>query len=1359
MQNRAFHIISGLFLCRDNNVFSRQISVLIILLLCVIPSSKVRAQFNQLFSSDYDLPNTLINEICEDNQQMLWIATEDDLCRYNGSRFITYKNIKGEPNSLSNNFVRTVCADKKGNIAVGTIDGVQVYRPLTDDFTPILTSNSDNIDAANVNKITLLNDGSFLVCGGYSFSLVNDNGEWKVRPNVLTKAVTDVFRAIELKDGSFLVARTPNGLVHVSKQGKVREIFTDNGEKFTIAAFCLSSTGQVYAGSADVGLYTYNAKNNKMLLVPGTEKLAQIYDIKELPGSTSLCIATDGQGVHLYDVTSHSFTNHPQLNSQLVNIHSQKAHSLCFTKNKDMLVGLYQKGILLCAHNTTAFTYIGARSEQYNLIGSCCVTSLLQTHDGNIWTTTDNGGLYGFTSDLVSLRKYPADVRANGVPSTILGLFEDSRNRVWYGSYSRGGGIVDLSSGICQNIYIKGNPNHDFSPYAYVEDKRGQIWVSTMGNGILRYDEVQKEFVPYILNSNLIWTGCMYYDKQHDRLYCGTYNGIYSLSPTDKAKKEKTLVSGCIAYSFSRISADLIAMATNQGLVLYTISTGETRTLTRGDGLPSDNVCAAQNGGDGLLWISTMSGLTRFNLKTMTAETFTYRDGLQGNEFYKNASIITNDGRLWFGGINGITVFTSKGVDQTKTICKVRVVDVRAGEYYLNVDEDGEYVIRSGIERFTISFATMPLFMTRRVSYSYSIDGKDWELLPAPQNRVTFDNLGYGRHKLRLKTTIEGKESEVSETIIYICYPWYLKWWMVIIWILLLCCFAYYLRKIIIKMRYQRERELRHKQEEELQETKLQFFMNVVHDLRTPLTLIATPLQKLRKTDSDTARQHLYDIMIRNAHRLLRLTNEIMDLRKIDSGKMELNLHRSLISHHIQNIVRTMSDIAETRHQELTIKDNTDGTIQMAIDEESFEKILTNLLSNAIKYTPEGGHILVMWNYGDPNMDPNLNINPNFHYKGNGNSCLVLSVTDDGMGIPDSEKKHIFERFYQVRIKDKHVKGTGIGLNLVKALVELHKGEIFVNDNPDGKGTRFTVIIPDDKVALKTLTLSENDNISEEVESQDIVSSVSTSTPEPKAQTSTILRSRPTVLIVDDDDDIRNFLCEEMSTIYNVLDSANGAEAYDVLNKNKVDLVISDVMMPGVDGIELTRMIRKNVRLAHLPIILLTAKASDQDRLEGLQTTADAYVTKPFHLELLEIMASNLLLRQEKLRNTFSGNELPADRIETPDVQSADDKLMERLLKVINDNLANPDLTSEMLANEVGLSRVHMYRKLKELTNQSATNYIRNIRLTKAAELLSENRASVSEVAYLVGFRTPNHFSTAFKELYGVSPSEYTRKQ
>ena len=744
-------------------------------------------------------------------------------------------------------------------------------------------------------------------------------------------------------------------------------------------------------------------------------------------------------------------------------------------------------------------------------------------------------------------------------------------------------------------------------------------------------------------------------------------------------------------------------------------------------------------GNDGHLWLSTSMGLIRFNLKNNTSETFTSRDGLQGNEFYKNACLRSDDGRLWFGGINGITYFYPNRIGERSTKCTTRVVTIRANERFLGLNQSMEYELESEDNTFTAEFAALPLYMTHRIAYSYKLDDGNWETLPIPQNRVVFNGLSSGSHVLYTRTIIDGRDSEVTETYIHIAYPWYLRWWALLIWLAIFAC-GVYMTLIEVRRRRNLHRSIReHRREEQAKEQKLQFFMNIVHDLRTPITLISTPLQKLLSTDHEPERQRLYSTMNRNADRLLRLTDQIMDLRKIDRGKMELHCTDVALSPFVRGVIAYTEDIAQSRRQTLTLKDYTNGHVNVMIDTDCFEKILLNLLSNALKYTPENGSVTV-----------SIDLEPKTDLKAGSNVTLLVNVIDTGIGIPDDEKQNIFIRFYQVHTNGKYVKGTGIGLNLVKSLVELHKGTIDVSDNPEGQGACFSVALP-----LKTSSaeIVTDEALPVQEMQEDVIVS-------PDANGGhTKLKSRKTILVVDDDDEIRSFLCEEMASLYNVIDCADGKTAYQTLNKEHVDIVISDIMMPEIDGIELCRLIRQNVRISHLPIILLTAKGTDRDRIEGLQATADAYITKPFNLALLQTIVSNLLLRQEKLRNTFKGNELPTDQIATPEIQSADEKLLERLVKCINDNLDNPDLTSEYLASEVGLSRVHLYRKLKELTNQSATNYIRNIRLTKAAELLRQKKCSISEVAYLVGYRTPNHFSTAFKELYGVSPSEYVKEQ
>ena len=1320
--------------------------VLVMTLFMTLFPAKVEAQFNLLFTSDTEIPNSLVNCIIEDKDGMIWVATEDGLLKYNGLRFLVYRHKSGDPNSIAHNFVRTICSDDHGNVLIGSISGLQVYRKYSNDFSNTITPKGSQSKNINIDVITRLSNGDFFVGGTDAFIVhIEKDGTVTTKNNALTGKVTGIHKAAEMPDGNLWVSRQGEGVLMLDRQGKIHHVRDRNGREYNYAGFCIGSDKRLYACNAEAGLFVFNEKTRFFEPACAAGEVLKMRDIKAIPNSSLLCIATDGNGVKFYDCNSRSFVSSTQCEDPFIDISSQKVHSLYINKEGDIWMALYQKGIFMAAHNASNFGFIGRRSQKYDLIGDRCVTSIVQNQKDEIWVSTDNGGLFGFTPDLQPIAQFPSSNAPDKIPTTLQGLFPDSKGRLWFGSYHRGGGTLNTRTGACTYFPIENVESRAFSIFGYTEDKNGNIWAAAMGNGILIFDEQKKCFRTFSTEKGTLWSNTVFYDEKNDVVYAGTYDGIAYFNPKDKKHTISKLTHTAVVYSINRIDENTLAFSSSNGLYLYDTEKREMEELTTEDGLPTNNVYAAHKGDKDYIWISLSHGLVRFNRKTKSIESFTARDGLQGNEFYKSTSLRSRDGRLWFGGINGITYFHADQISAKNLSCSVRVVNITTGGKSIIADEKNRFVLEPDNNSVTIELAAMPLYMTHRVTYRYRLDNGEWSTLPVNQNTVTFNGMSYGKHTLYTKTTIDGYESEITETKIFVQYPWYLAWWAMLLWtIIIVVAVGYYIAESRRKKRLS-EAIKEHQKEEELKETKLQFFMNIVHDLRTPITLISSPLQKLQGYGDDLQHQRLYAIMSRNIERLLRLTDQIMDLRKIDRGMMELQLTQIAVSPFIRSVVQYMDDIVQSRNQRLILNDHTDGNVNMFFDTDSLEKILINLLSNAIKYTPKDGTILVDYSVEENKVNPE-----------EGQHNLVIQVTDTGMGIPDEEKKNVFVRFYQVKANGKHIKGTGIGLNLVKAFVELYKGSITITDNPEGQGSRFTVVLPSQvsgESNAETKEISVSDNIVEEERHSNDKAEEGNShnTRETRSKT------RKTVLIIDDDDQIRNFLCEEFATIYNVLDCADGREALAVLHKENIDLVVSDVMMPEMDGLELCRQIRQNVRIAHIPVILLTAKSSDQDRLEGLSVMADAYVTKPFNIELLLTTAANLIMRQDKLRNTFKGNELPTNQISTPEIQSADDKLMERLLKVINENLSNPNLTSEMLATEVGLSRVHLYRKLKELTNQSATNYIRNIRLTKAAELLKQNKATISEVAYLVGYRTPNHFSTAFKELYGVTPSEYVK--
>lgn len=492
--------------------------------------------------------------------------------------------------------------------------------------------------------------------------------------------------------------------------------------------------------------------------------------------------------------------------------------------------------------------------------------------------------------------------------------------------------------------------------------------------------------------------------------------------------------------------------------------------------------------------------------------------------------------------------------------------------------------------------------------------------------------------------------------------------------------------------------------------------------------------------ENDTDRKKLYHTIHLNSERILRLVNQLMDVQKIDQGKMRLTFKNT-------EIISTINDICEifeeqAKEQELQLIFNHDGIekVNAWIDPNHFDKIILNLLSNAFKFTPKDGKVEIRLNTitGNPPEEPLSNY-------------MEIIVSDTGKGIEENEKEQIFKAFYQS--SNNGGIGTGIGLHLTHSLVELHHGTITCENNPEGPGCRFIVRIPLDNFHLLPEEMSEETT---DVQPKPEISPISHYEMEEANETEDKNKnSKYHILIVEDNEEIRRYLTLELSPKYHIKGCANGKEALEEIFHKEPDLIISDIMMPEMDGFTLCRKIKANINLNHIPIILLTARVQEEDKIEALERGADAYITKPFNSHILEKTISNLILSRERLRNTFSGHQSHNDKLEKMEIESPDDKLMNRIMKVINGNLSNPSLTVEMIANEVGTSRVHLNRKLKELTNQTAREFIKNCRLKQAAELLSQKKQNITEVAEMTGFTNPNNFSTAFKELFGVSPSAY----
>ena len=788
-------------------------------------------------------------------------------------------------------------------------------------------------------------------------------------------------------------------------------------------------------------------------------------------------------------------------------------------------------------------------------------------------------------------------------------------------------------------------------------------------------------------------------------------------------------------------------MGTNDGLFRRTKDQAKLDTITINDapnGMIIYSICEDNNN---QLWMGTNQGLICLNTLTLKADYYYAADGLQGNEFCRNSSLIDQQKQLWFGGINGITYFNPDQIVRSRKDFNIALSNF----YIYNQSIPGhDYRIKHKENNFTFELTALNFAIPREhITYQYSLNGNRWVSMMKGVSKISFNNLPAQRYHLRIRAKYYDVESNELNFSITVLPPWWRSWWAWTIYILI----GFIVVGIILWLgykRYQSKLEIkRYIQEEKEKEAKLQFLINISHEIRTPMSLIISPLQKLMENDEDISlRKRNYSLMYKNAHRILNLVNQLLDVRKIEKGQMHLLFKQTEMVSFIEDVCENFTQLSTRKNIKLRFVHSDIKQLKLWIDPSNFDKIIFNLLSNAFKFTPEGGEVVIELTQTTQSAQ--------------------IVVRDTGKGLIEADKEKIFDRFFQSKQDSNGAAiGTGIGLNLTRSLVELHHGIIQADNNGENQpGCHFTITLP-----LESSHLGKEDMITEDkpenIESEDISDQTNdrlVSTPETcysnEAKEAVRIKSKTKyhVLIVEDDEEINEYLCRELAEDFHLTSCGNGKEAIELLHKQPFNIVVSDIMMPEMDGISLCKHIKQHLQFNHIPIILLTAKTRETDNITGLSVGADAYITKPFSLNILRSTILNLIQNRLALKNSFSGTQEVGDKVESPTLQSPDEKLMERIIKVVNDNLSNTEISVKQIADEIGISTVHLNRKLKELTNQTTSRFIRNIRLQAAARLLAEKKHSIAEVSDLTGFSDPNYFSKSFKELYGMYPTAYMKE-
>lgn len=1353
----------------------------------------MKAQTGKFYSTDKELSNSLINAVYQDRKGFIWIATENGLNKFDGTRFSIYRHNAMDSTSLKNNYVRTLFEDSRGNFWIGCINGLQRYDRATDNFHELFISRKDGRKNPHITSIIERRNGDLWIAtsgqGAISLKKNSNPASFHIETELTDRIGSNYLNVIfEDSRQNLWIATEEKGLYRYSPENKELKSYKAPyhiaGDD--VSAICEDAHGQIFVGTLTKGLFRLSSRqegNFEPVLYQNRMNL----NIRTLIIDTrgKLIIGTDGEGVKEYQPQQDIIVD-SEINAGPFDFSKSKVHSLIEDKDHNLWLGIFQKGLILVPGISNKFDYYGHKSIHNNTIGSSCVMAIHTDEQATIWIGTDNDGLYAINDQGKQLRHYTHQAgNPQSVPGTILCLYEDSNQELWLGSYFDGLARINKQTGTCQDVtsLLQGNLNAGKPKVScIIEDKNKNLWVGTYGSGLYKinlptqhvtyYESTRNENDDWSINRlPNDWISYLLEDKE-GMIWIGTYKGLAVLNPqTDNFinyKKQNNLLPGYVVYSLLESSNGEIWAGTSEGLVCLNKDRLTPVLFTTADGLPSDIICGLAEDEKKNIWISTHQGISKLNPPEKKFINYYAGDGLQGNEFTRTAVFKDKRGKIFFGGTNGVTAFYPQDITEIKKEMNVLITGfhvanrpVKKGDKSGNnvitdtaVMDTEQFTLAYNENTFSIDFSVLEFSNPDRISYQYKIKelGDEWISTQPGTNRVTYSSLKPGKYTFSVQARDHNNFSNIRTVTIAITPPWYQTWWAKVIWGCLGALLIYALTMYILSRIRHRQEVMRQKHMEQINEAKLQFFINISHEIRTPMTLIISPLEKLLAEHSE--KQPVYLMIYRNAQRILRLINQLMDIRKLDKGQMHLKFRETDIVGFINDLMQTFNYQAQKKNITFTFEKELEGadSLKVWIDLNNFDKVLMNVLSNAFKYTHEGGNIEVLLKTGH-----------NDAYRGALKDYFEIDITDNGIGIDKNKIEQIFERFYQIdNDMTQSNFGTGIGLHLSRSLVELHHGIIKAENREDGQGTRFIIRLPLGSNHLKAEELENPEETGSEPTISQLPKDSIYETEEenktneyrkPKAKT------RYRVLIVEDDEEIRRYIRSELDSDFRIYECTNGREGLETILKEKPDLVISDVMMPEMDGITLCRKIKQNININHIPIILLTAKSKAEDQIEGLEIGADAYIVKPFNTELLRTTISNLIANRERLRGKLVGEQQVEEKITKIEMKSNDEILMSKVMKTINDHLADPTLNVEMLAANVGMSRVHMHRKLKELTNQSARDFIRSIRLKQAANLLREKNLSVSEVAYATGFSNLSHFSNTFRDFYGISPSEYKEQQ
>ena len=1340
-----------------------------------------------------------VYSILQDDYGFIWIGTNGSgLYRYDGMEYKSYKHVLNDTTSLNSSLIFSSYFDSKNRLWVGTEEGLNLYDRDKDRFRRIPLMDNERIgNSISISSLQEDNEGNLYI-GGFEKGLFKlDLESFKVeriRVDELDPPNPLIVQAIQMDSYGNIYVGTNRGLFELDERSELlsRSYFrgkdTMDAVHAPIKSLLIDEGNTIWVGTFSEGLYKISRKGGSDFFTRDKFLFSQntFFTLITLPDGTLMC-GTENNGMFHISAEGTVLNHYVSSKNDESSILSNSIWTLYLDDDDKIWMGYYNKGVAIYDKLYDKFNDIASYYNNPNSLQISSVTSIAQYPNGNLLIGLDGGGI-----DLIDLHKNKfthINISGKGeytglTSDYIQTLFIDSKENVWAGSWDKG--IYFLKKGTKHFVNFNTvNTNGDLNSNTVMgitEDSQGIIWIGTFHSGVHSFDPDKGRFIHHdygsfiekgIVDSN-IWKVLV--DKK-DNIWLGTTKGLFKLEKREGGVMKVTPMAEKMSQEFKNNSAanhilSLFEGADNSlwigtkgaGLFRYDPNSGTFTGYNKLNGLLEESVCGIIESLDGNIWVAGNSGITVLDIETKEFTNYGINDGLLSNDFNMNSAFRDNDGNIYFGSYQGVNYFnpsniltntneTSLYLSELK-LFNEKVLPAQDGSPLKHViSETDSIILKHNQSVFTIEYSGINFTRPEKNEFAYYLEGyeESWNYV-GKKRSATYTNLDAGNYTFKLKAANNDGLWNVSPLNLHITVlpPWWKTNWALFSYIVLFILGIYLLNKLTQsrireKQLINSEREKR-LQDKDLDEKKFQFFTNISHEFRTPLTLILNPLNDII---NDTglnlpARvREKHRVIYKNTDRLYRLVNELLDFRKLELNKIGLRARKFNLAELIGEVVGHFKEEAFERNIHLSLDVDMEDQLVWA-DDTMLEKIIFNILSNAFKVTPEGGAINIQLLYHDssyqlPLVDP---LNPT---KG-----VEIIISDTGAGLEKDQIDRIFERFYQVENLNKsYYGGTGIGLEVVQNFMNLLKGKIEVKSEV-GSGTSFKLILPKGKAHLKKEEL-----VSEIMEPDKIKDRFITMDTLPVAEKVADLEEASgsyTLLIVEDNSELRNYLRNELRDQYRILLATNGGEGLEIAKTALPDIILTDVIMPGMDGFEFCKHIKGDIRTSHIPLMMLTAKARIDDRLEGIGTGADAYMVKPFDMRLLRLRLSQLITSRQLIFNKYFSviSDLPANG----NTSSLDKEFIEKVLNYINKNIDDPDLSVESLASQLNLSRSQFYRKIKALTNQTANEFLRNIRLNRAKQLLEKGNCTISEVCFNVGFSSPSYFTKCFKVYFGLLPTE-----